>query len=747
VSEQPFDFVRNCGGWSKAVALVVTASRFLWESAASLPSDNEGASKRTQYRRFVLEDLSSQCIGALPDITHTSVVSLVWLMAEKELCSNERIVTNLDAIHNIDKRTEFTYKLSAHNPLGLSRKLLDGIRPDHDLRYAVWRNIRRHYDFVLSADIAFQIHTLAFALNELIASRRNRTNTPRELAKSANWNLKDDILPALFKKRTAGFSIPPKAIDLFLESCRAVNYLSQSYQVGDLLIRASEIDPEFLLSQLFGFPTSIRGLDDLFGGGGLMLPEALDSTQRPQLGGRVVLSMGPFGSGKSLLALKMAAEVARKGGVAWFMPLEQSAEECLYSLGTMGCLGEPDLMKVATTVPEAIEALEDVSPHREKGCLVLLRTVKESFNDFASALEENARLMSRYSLRLLIVDPVNAVSRMDANVDLRNKLASLFEVVKSAGVNVWLVAEQSDASTASLEQSVSDTVLRLDSYRLHGYTQRFLEITKSRLQRENRGLHPFDIGPGGVITVYPSSATFRSKLNKRNTTIPEHPIKFGVPTIDSLLQSGNLFSGDVIALEGPSGTGKSSAALKFLLSPDRIRAGATLLVTNIEAIESLRFQLNLIANEQRVGAEFACTPDDVKILGLSGGYIQPGSILQTLESELDDARIHRKPVVRVVLDNVVNLELGCPFISADQTFGDTLVDLLRKHGVTSVFVCREALGRDGACLQQTILNNADCLIEFSIKDSRSYIEVKKSRGTHHKRGVEPIDDISQTLSQ
>jgi hypothetical protein len=69
-------------------------------------------------------------------------------------------------------KDEVTYRLLAHNPVALTRQLLHDTRPDHDLRYFVWRNIRTHYRFAQSAAIAHPIHSLASSLNELTSTRK-----------------------------------------------------------------------------------------------------------------------------------------------------------------------------------------------------------------------------------------------------------------------------------------------------------------------------------------------------------------------------------------------------------------------------------------------------------------------------------------------------------------------------------------------------------------------------------------------
>jgi hypothetical protein len=96
----------------------------------------------------------------------------------------------------------------------------------------------------------------------------------------------------------------------------------------------------------------------------------------------------------------------------------------------------------------------------------------------------------------------------------------------------------------------------------------------------------------------------------------------------------------------------------------------------------------------------------------------------------------------VAVDNIVNMGFAAPFIDDDVTFGDTLVDLLRKHRVTSLFVCRDSPAETMTPLQRSVLNAADCLIQFCVEGLETYFEIKKTRGMRHRRGT-----ISLNLDQ
>ncbi len=726
----PADLVTVSGGLGKAVHTIVSIMRALWRIVLQdegVPAAQAGSARkqrRTSYERLFDEyrKLANEPIPKAFD-------AVLDCLIQKHLCWR-----------NGD---EITYRPSVMNALDLCRILLEGVRPDHDLRYFAWRDVRRYYGFAQSPEVAHNIHALSTALNDLISSRREAGLVHGHM-RGVTWELGEDILPLIHNRISRNFVIPVKMSEFFLECCRFVNYIQLSTDIGRVEIRALEIDAEYLLSQLYGVPTGIKGLDDLFGGGGIMLVEGDTSSGTAHLGGRTVLTVGPFGTGKSLLTLQMAVEVARKGGVAWVMALEQSAEECLYTLEAMGRLPDDIPIRIANSVPKAIEVLEN--PEEDKGALILVRTIKDTFEDFIVTFEQNAKLMSRYPLRLIAVDPVSAISQGELRgTHLRSEILRLFEAVKRQGTNIWLVSEERTGDEPVVEQNIADTVIHLKYENAQGYSQRYFEITKSRLQREHRGAHAFAIGPGRGITIYPSSSAVRSRIQKRTSRPPDTPISFGVPSIDELLGKDGLYAGDVIVLHGSSGSGMARVNLAFLLGADlpgsekEKKEATSMLVTRAEVALSVRDKLHQLYESMASGSEFVRAPHRVRIVGIPGGYVKPGFILQQIEDEFEQARITRKPIVRVSVDSVAAWELGCPFVRADHTFGETLVELLRKHRTTSLFVCNNVSGQRGSVLQQSIVNSSDCLINFQTLPVKGTPEphfgIEKTRTMRHRRGT------------
>ena len=90
-----------------------------------------------------------------------------------------------------------------------------------------------------------------------------------------------------------------------------------------------------------------------------------------------------------------------------------------------------------------------------------------------------------------------------------------------------------------------------------------------------------------------------------------------------------------------------------------------------------------------------------------------------------------------MVDNLGHWEMTCPFIKGEPTFGDTLVDFARRHQVTSLFVCNDDQQNSEVVLQRSVIDNADCLIQFRRIAFRGgykvILRIVKTRGMKHRR--------------
>jgi KaiC/GvpD/RAD55 family RecA-like ATPase len=296
------------------------------------------------------------------------------------------------------------------------------------------------------------------------------------------------------------------------------------------------------------------------------------------------LVTGPFGNGKSLLSLQMAVEVARKGGVAWVMALEQTAEECLYSLEAIGVTTEHPGMRVHRGVIDSLLAF--TMPAQSQGALVFLRPEPGEDRGFGKFLEKvHGQLgwMSRYPLRLLVIDPVNALGEPSQERDrqLRRKTRTRFEAAKLLNVNVWFTSEQvmNQPAPDHFEENVADTVIHLGVDERSGYKSRYIEITKSRFQQEFPGRHTLVIEPQTGLRIYPSSAIISRTLRMDSPSTVDGTIQFGVTGMDQIFGPESVTPGDLVVFTGP-GKAKTLLGMQFLTADLENRRYRSLVVEN-----------------------------------------------------------------------------------------------------------------------------------------------------------------------
>ena len=722
------------GALRPTIAGIAAFSRCLWNLAFELPENRE---QRAARSRFVV----------------VSRGRLLDLLKKNALFAEEHGATRVDAL--IERMTEkkfaflFEERIELANracqPLSLCRDLLSEGFLDYQLKYDLMLAIREHYGCAPSSQVAHLFNFLSGQLNELNQSKEASAR-PQAFRYE---HLRQTLTGALNSARIDP-SFASEAVDLFLECCRVLNYVQMDYKPGYVAVITRVVDAEYLLSRLFGLSTSMVGFDELFGGG-LLLPDSFVDKLKPWsqglILGRTVLVTGRYATGKSLLALQMAVEVAKKGGAAWFMPLEQTAEDCLYALETMCALPVDGSVKIARNTLELETCLSSPS---NAGLLIFLRSVKESYDDFLELLPQHGTMLQRYPLRMVAIDPVNAISRAKKDAtEYRERTISVLEQLKRGRTNVWMNVEESPGSNGEhmFEQNIADVVLRLSVSEDYGFMQTYMEVTKSRLQRQQRGRHPYVIQSGRGIAISPSSVSFADRTSGRRVRIGDKPQTFGITDFNRVIGPGLISSGDIIALVGPGGTFKTYVGLMFLFatgrpapkpnaqepSGQRSERIQNLLIPARDNTASLeaRFDEKLLVARRGAFKQWG----DVRICPMPSRHVQPGEILQRIEQEFLETKLRNQTVERVMVDNVPHWELVCPYVREDEIFADTLLKLFRGRGCTTLLTC-SPIGA-GSHLQKTIIDTADCVIEFSNIQfrgaSRVLVRVIKTRRMLHRR--------------
>jgi KaiC/GvpD/RAD55 family RecA-like ATPase len=594
----------------------------------------------------------------------------------------------------------------------LSKRVLPQVCPE-DARYMAMRSIRRRHGLKLSSATAAAAHHLTRAVAQLLEQSPER----RVCYEDLNAAVKNRLRPeGISQKADAGLR---KA---FINLAFVLNLFELSDDGKSVTLQPESTDAEYMMSHLFGIPTAIPGFDALFGGGGLMLADSVHAASgdddKEGIGGRSVLCIGPFGSGKTLLTLQFAVDVARKGGVAWVMALEQTSEECLYALESIGVSTTNPAFTVAGSLSESFRALSHPAPTR--GALVFLRPGEDEidYTKFVDTVEKRLSWMSSYPLRLLIVDPINALipnapDQPEVHT-IRAVTQKMFEAAKRAHVNVWFTSEQvsKERGHNHFEENIADTVIHLDFDRARAQPKRYLEVTKSRFQQESAGRHSMVIESRAGMHIYPSSAGIAQSsaiaarlMSSRRQQPGIPPIHFGVPGIEGLLGSEPMRPGDIVVLAGP-GKAKTLVGVQFLLTDLCPQEECCSVFVSDYTPNQIDRLIETIAgsNARNLGR-------NVERCYLPTGYVDPGRILLEIQTALDHCQHKGSGVRRVLLTNLARWEQEMPLILEDQAFGIGLVALLRSYNAVALAVCGDSVERSSR-FRETMFDQADIFLKF-----------------------------------
>jgi KaiC/GvpD/RAD55 family RecA-like ATPase len=512
------------------------------------------------------------------------------------------------------------------------------------------------------------------------------------------------------------------------------------------------VDLQSAPTQLFGLFTSIPGFDSMFGGSGLTLfdsiaPAGESGSQTPVSetpAGRIVLVNGPFGAGKSLLTLQFAIEVARKGGIVIVASMEQSMDECLFALRSIGLDPQSDRFEIRQDIWDSYDLLSGQPDG--KGALIFLRLPKsydgpgDQVSGFTEAVRKRFDLMGAYSLRLLVIDPIDAAlsSAPQDEFASRRLIHKLFEEAKLRQINLWITSEdnEGDKPAEPFEENIADTVLQLSTDPESKFFRRTVEVKKSRLQREEPGRHSLMITSGQGIHIYLAPSARLWSIRRSKAVARSGSVDLGISGLEQMLPRDAVRNGDLVVFHGPPNSARTSAGLKFLDKVDGLGACA-LLIADMDQ-EKAQSVLS-----EAVGRH----PPHVRVCSILPGWIEPGQILERIANEFEGLRRREDSVSRVLLTNLSQWEFSMPLIREDAAFGRSLLNLLRNSGATCIVTTSPPYSGKASALTELTLAEADCQVEFDLWEIGNKIHsvarvLRSHEGKHRRDRFEIVMDHS-----
>jgi circadian clock protein KaiC len=450
------------------------------------------------------------------------------------------------------------------------------------------------------------------------------------------------------------------------------------------------------MSPLKKLKTGIPGLDILTLGG---IPE-----------GRATLVAGKSGTGKTVLGLQIASNLARQGVPTILVGIEESTEDLQDSGDSLG-LGVSALVRSGSlTLADLVRPMEGP-------------TLVSGDYDLYGLAHRLEATVEKTGARALVLDSATALfSPRPPQEALRSHFFHLVYALRQLGLTSVIIAEApgdyGQLTTMGVEDYVCDLTIVLRNVIDGGRRRRSIEVNKYRRSAHYKGEYPCTITTRG-IAVFPLDARERAD----DETVERY--SSGVQGLDEMTHGGWLRN-SIIIVRGPTGSGKTMLAGLYA------RAGAA----RGERVVYYGFEEPrpiLLRNYREIGMPME-------------EYIRAGNLrvicrypeATSLEDLLVDLRLgleELKPAL-VVMDSISSIEHA----SSEKGFRQFIIgvaSVLREHGRSAMITQTVATSEMAEHTAPYLSTIADAILtlDYSTEgyDLDRQMRVIKMRGSGHEQ--------------
>ena len=438
--------------------------------------------------------------------------------------------------------------------------------------------------------------------------------------------------------------------------------------------------------------TGVAGLDDILAGG--LTPQ------------RIYLVEGSPGAGKTTLGLQFLLDGVAKGESGLYITLSETAAELSAVAASHGWSIEGfSVFELAGDQALDIDAQQSVFHPSE---VELGETTRNVMNQVDRMKPVRVVFDSLSEMRLLAQNPLR----------YRRQILALKQFFGARGCTVLLLDDKTSASDQHLH-SIAHGVISLEQIaKEFGKERRRVNIIKMRGIRFRGGYHDYNLDTGG-ITMFP-----RLVASEHVTDFTPQVSSSGSQSFDHLL-GGGLVRGTNTLVVGPSGIGKTTLAVRCLLS-------------SLERGEKAAFYLfdeglgTFFARNAAFGMDLRPYLDggQLNIQHVDPAELSPGEFAQRLRDAVE------RGGVRFIAIDSLNAYLqampGEQYLTLQM---HELLSYLNQQGVTTILVLGQhgLIGEVRADVDLSYLSDTTVLLRYFESNGRlrRAITVIKSRTTTH----------------
>ena len=445
------------------------------------------------------------------------------------------------------------------------------------------------------------------------------------------------------------------------------------------------------MSALEKIATHVPGLDQLLQGG---IPR-----------GRATLVTGRSGTGKTVLGLQLASNLAATDAPVIVVAVEERPEDLCDSGDALG-LGFTQLL--------AAGKLSFADATRLDG-----GTMVAGDYDLDGLKYRLGALVQRTGARSVILDSATALfSPRPPQDELRSHFFQLVATMRSLHITALVIAEAQhdygDLTALGVEDYVCDLTLILRNIVDGSRRRRTVEINKYRRSFHYKGEYPCTITPRGL-------AVFPVDTREHVSAAPVERFSSGVAGLDEMTHGGWLRS-SIIIVRGPTGCGKTMLA--GLYAKAGASRGERVVYYGFEEPESI-----LLRNYQQLGMDLqpAIDSGNLRVICRYPEAMSLEDLLVELRVELEEL----SPSL-IVFDSISAIEHS----ASEGGFRQFLVGvaaILREHGRTALLTQTVTAQHAAETPYLSTLGDAILALDYSTATYTLNREMRviKTRGSGH----------------